>query len=45
MIYTAVCKQFKEKKFERFCGEQKRGFHTPFIGKHTAYRCPVAGMD
>ena len=31
MIYTAMCKQFKEQQVERFCKEQKRWFYAPYI--------------
>lgn len=43
MIYTAVCKQFKEQQ-ERFYEQQKRCFYAPYIGEHTAtHRCPTTG--
>ena len=45
MIYTAMCKQFKEQQFERFCKEQKRWFYAPYIGKHTGCRYQSTGTN
>ena len=34
MLYTMICKQFKEAQKERFCAKQERAFVVPYICEH-----------